>query len=235
MIIGHGVGIDFEVGGPVAGKQALIADNVLIDNAVGISFRECGGTDIVHNLILGAKKAAIECTMNVKRTDTWSAENISATNNILVVASGTATAIEITPSDFLRSEGRRFDGNLYGFAPQEPRFTIRGHDRMAFADWQRFWQEANGGRDGDAASVAVAGIAYDYAPETRELVLRLPAGITLPQCSPDSRVATDLFGQPFPAGKAAPPGPFAGLQPGENRFTLWTDALPPPAGPPAGK
>jgi hypothetical protein len=202
---------------------------------VGISFRECGGTDIVHNLILGAKKAAIECTMNVKRTDTWSAENISATNNILVVASGTAAAIDITPSDFLRSAGRRFDGNLYGVAPRKPQFAIRGHDRMAFADWQRFWQEANAGRDGDAASRAVAGIAYDYDPETRELVVRLPAGITLPPCSPDPRVATDFLGQPFPAGTAAPPGPFAGLQPGENRFTLWADSLAPPPGPPPAK
>jgi hypothetical protein len=105
---------------------------------------------------------------------------------------------------------------------------------MAFADWQRFWQKANGGQNGDAASRAVAGITYDYAPETRELVLHLPAGITLPQCSPDPRVATDFLGQPFPAGPplgtAAPPGPFAGLQPGENRFTLWTESLPLSAG-----
>ena len=189
----------------------------------------------MHNLILGAKKAAIECTMNVKRTDTWSAENISATNNILVVASGTAAVIDITPPDFMRSAGRRFDCNLYGAPPQEPRFAIRGHDHMAFADWQRFWQEANGGRNGDAASLAVAGISYDYAPETRELVLRLPAGITLPQCSPDPRVAADFLGQPFPAGAAAPPGPFAGLQPGENRFTLWADSLPLSAGAPVEK
>ena len=229
VIIGHGVGIDFEVGGPVPGKQALIADNVLIDNAVGISFRECGGTDIVHNLVIGAKKAAIECTMNVKRTDTWSAENISATNNILVVASGTAAVIDITPSDFMRSAGRRFDGNLYGNALQESRFAIRGRDRMAFADWQRFWQEANGGRDCDAASLDVTGISYDYAPDTRELVLRLPAAVTMPQGRPDPRVATDFFGQAFPAGRSAPPGPFAGLQPGENRFRLWTDPLPEPA------
>ena len=235
VIIGHGVGIDFEVGGPVAGKQALIADNVLIDNAVGISFRECGGTDIVHNLVLGATKAAIECTMNVKRTDNWSAENIGATHNILVVASGTAAAVDITPPDFMRSAGRRFDGNLYGVAPQESRFAVRGRDRMAFGDWQRFWQEANGGRDGDAASVAVAGITYKYAPETRELVLRLPADMALPQCSPDPRVATDLFGKPFPEGPKAPPGPFSGLQPGENRFTLWSDPLPPEASKPVEK
>jgi hypothetical protein len=106
---------------------------------------------------------------------------------------------------------------------------------MAFADWQRFWQKANGGQNGDAASVAVTGISYAYAPETRQLVLRLPTGITLPQCRPDPRVATDLFGKPFPAGAAAPPGPFAGLQPGENRFTLWADSLPPSAGAPAEK
>jgi hypothetical protein len=106
---------------------------------------------------------------------------------------------------------------------------------MAFADWQQFWQQANAGRDGDAASRAVAGISYDYAPETRELILRLPAAITLPPCSPDPRVATDLFGKQFPAGAAAPPGPFAGLQPGENRFVLWTDPLPTPLGPPAEK
>lgn len=235
VVIGHGVGIDFEVGGPVNGKQALIADNVLIDNAVGISFRECGGTDIVHNLVLGATKAAIECTMNVKRTDAWSAENISATNNILVVASGTAAAIDITPSDFTRSAGRRFDGNLYGISPQEPRFSIRGRDRMPFAEWQRFWQEANGGRDGDAASRAVVGISYDYVPATQELVLRLPADLTLPQCKPDARVATDLFGRPFPDAAKPPPGPFAGLKPGENRFSLRADPMPRPAGTPAGK
>ena len=139
----------------------------------------------------------------------------------------------------MRSEGRRFDGNLYGASPQEPRCAIRGHDRMAFADWQRFWQKANGGQNGDAASLAVAGISYDYAPESRELVLRLPAGITLPQCQTDPRVAADFLGKPFPAGPplgaGAPPGPFAGLQPGENRFTLWTDFLPPPPGEPAAK
>jgi hypothetical protein len=235
VVIGHGVGIDFEVGGPVSDKQALIADNVLIDNAVGISFRECGGTDVVHNLVLGATKAAIECTMNVKRTDTWTAENIGITNNILVVASGTAAVIDITPSDFTRSAGRRFDGNLYGAPPQEPRFAIRGRDRVAFADWQQFWQQANGGRDCDAGSRVADGIAYDYAPETRELVLRLPAEIALPQCPPDPRVATDLSGKPFPDAAKAPPGPFAGLKSGENRFTLWTESLPPSAGLPEGK
>ena len=230
VIIGHGVGIDFEVGGPVSGKQALIANNVLIDNTVGISFRECGGTDIVHNLILGAKKAAIECTMNVKRTDSWTAENIGVTNNILVVSSGTAAVIDITPPDFTRSAGRRFDGNLYGAAPKEPRFAVRGRDRAAFAEWQRFWKESNGGQADDSTSHALARISYDYSPDTRELVLRLPANATLPQCRPDPRVATDFFGQPFPAGEVAPPGPFAGLQPGENRFTLWADPLPHPAG-----
>ena len=235
VVIGHGVGIDFEVGGPVQGKQALIIDNVLIDNAVGISFRECGGTDIVHNLVVGATKAAIECTMNVKRTDAWSAENIGVMSNILVVGSGTAAAVDITPPDFMRSAGRRFDGNLYGVSPQEPRFAIRGHDRMPLADWQRFWQEANDGRDGDAASIAVAGISYDYAPETRELVLRLPADVTLPPGPSDPRVATDFFGQPFPAGNATPPGPFAGLKPGENRVTVWADPLPPPVGCPTCK
>jgi hypothetical protein len=230
VVIGHGVGIDFEVGGPVPGKEALIADNVLIDNDVGISFRECGHTDVVHNLVLGAQKAAIECTMNVKRTDTWSAENIGVMSNILVVASGTAAAVDITPPDFMRSAGRRFDGNLYGAAPQEARFAIRGRDRMAFSDWQRFWQEANAGRDADAASLAVAGISYAYAAETRELILSLPADATLPPCRPDPRVEGDFFGRPFSAEAAAPPGPFAALKPGENRFTLWTHPLPEPGG-----
>ena len=230
VVIGHGVGIDFEVGGPVDGKVALIADNVLIDNAVGISFRECGGTDIVHNLIVGATKAAIECTMNVKRTDNWTAENIGVTGNILVVSSGTAAVIDITPSDFTRSAGRRFAGNLHGAGPREPRFAIRGHDRMTFTDWQLFWKAANGGQDDDATSLAVAGISYDYSPDTRELVLRLPANATLPQCRPDPRVATDFFDRPFPEGAASPPGPFAGLQPGENRLRLWADPLPKPGG-----
>lgn len=230
LVIGHGVGIDFEVGGPVPGMEALIAANVLIDNDVGISFRECGGTDVVHNLILGAKKAAIECTMNQKREGTWSAEQIGVTNNILVVASGTAAVVDITPPDFMRSAGRRFDGNLYGAAPQEARFAIRGRDRTAFAEWRRFWLEANGGRDGDAASLAAAGISYTFAPATGELMLRLPADAALPPGRPGRGVEEDFFGRPFPAGTAAPPGPFAALGPGENRFTLWTDPLPVPSG-----
>jgi len=235
VIIGHGVGIDFEVGGPVLDKQALIANNVLIDNAVGISFRECGGTDIVHNLILGATKAAIECTMNVKRPDTWTAENIGVTGNILVVSSGTAAVIDITPPDFLRSVGRRFDGNLYGGPSPEPRFAIRGRDRMAFADWQKFWQKANAGRDCDAASGSVAGVSYDYTPATRELVLRIPNDAVIPQRSPDPRVAADFFGRSFPDGNMAPAGPFAGLRAGENRVTLWMDPLPHVVGLPTGK
>jgi len=46
-------------------------------------------------------------------------------------------------------------------------------------------------------------------------------------------VATDFFDRPFPEGAVAPPGPFAGPRPGENRLTLWAEPL--PAGEPAKK
>lgn len=249
VVIGHGVGIDFEVGSPQPGHEALIADNVLVDNDVGISFRECGGTDVLHNLVVGAGKAAIECTVNASRSGGWSAERIGIFGNVL---SGTGQLVKVTGPDSPRSVGRRFDGNLYGAKPDAIAWSVTGKaaQTLGLDAWRTFWEKANRGSAGDtanaaadAASTAGGLVEHFYDAATKELVLRIDSKAPFPTVAADERVATDFFGMPFTrdaaahsAGQASatdttgpapiPPGPFAGLEPGGGRFRLWSGPWP---------
>lgn len=225
LVVGHGVGIDLELG---RDADAIVAANVLIDNDVGISFREAGGTDLVHNLVLGSGRAGIEVTADAGREGAWSAERIGMFNGIV---SARDLLVAVTRLDAADGGGRRFAGNLYAADATDEKWAVRAGGRRpgTLAAWQDAWREVNGGRDDDGDSVAEPGLAHDYDPGTTELVLRIPGAASLPRCRPDDRVPNDYFGRPYPGGEATVPGPFAGLRPGENRFVLWPRARPPAA------
>jgi lysophospholipase L1-like esterase len=221
--IGNSKGIDFEIGGK---DNALVAANVLIDNDVGISLREAGHVSLLHNLVLGSKKAAVECAVEKSRPGNWSAENVACHDSLI---SAPGLLISVTRPDSMRSAGRRFDRNLYGADPAEAKWAFAAPKPApeAFAAWRELLAKFNDGSDADGASTAAGGIEHFFDPVSMDLVLRIPEKAAIPACPADTRLPTDFFGKPFASGTAtSPPGPFAGLKPGGNRFRLWSGPLP---------
>ena len=221
--IGNKQGIDFEIGGK---DDAVVAANVLVDNDVGISLREAGSVHVLHNLVLGSTKAAIECSVEKSRPGNWSAEDIGCFNNV-IAASG--LLVSVTRPDFMRSAGRRFDGNLYAAAPAEAKWAFASPKPVPtpFAGWRQVLEKANGGRDADSGSTTTDSLEHFFDPATTDLVLRLPWKTEFPQCSMQDRAAKDFFGKPRVSGSGQPSaGPFADLKPGGNRFRLWNGPLP---------
>ena len=221
--IGNKQGIDFEIGGK---DNAVVAANVLVDNDVGISLREAGSVSLLHNLVLGSKKAAIECSVEKSRPGNWSAEDIGCFNNVIAAP---GLLVSVTRPDYMRSAGRRFDRNLYGADPAEAKWAFAAPKPVpeAFAAWRELLAKFNDGSDADGASTAAGGIEHFFDPVSMDLVLRIPEQAAIPACPADKRLPTDFFGKPFASGTAtSPPGPFAGLKPGGNRFRLWSGPLP---------
>jgi len=221
--IGNKQGIDFEIGGK---DNAVVAANVLVDNDVGISLREAGSVSLLHNLVLGSKKAAIECSVEKSRPGNWSAEDIGCFNNVIAAP---GLLVSVTRPDFMRSAGRRFDGNLYAADPAESKWAFSSPKPAPepFAGWEKVLEDANGGRDADGGSTTTGPIEHYFDPATTDLVLRIPWKAEFPRCTAEDRVAKDFFGKPFVSGSGQPrPGPFADLKPGGNRFRLWSGPLP---------
>jgi len=221
--IGNSKGIDFEIGGK---DDAVVAANVLIDNDVGISLREAGHVSLLHNLVLGSKKAAIECSVEKSRSGNWSAENIACFNNVIAAP---GLLVSVTQPDFARSAGRRFDGNLYAADPADAKWAFAAPKPAStpFAGWKKVLEEANGGRDADGGSTTTDSLEYFFDPATTELVLRLHPKTEFPKCSAQERAAKDFFGKPMASGSGQPiAGPFAALKPVGNRFRLWSGPLP---------
>jgi len=221
--IGNKQGIDFEIGEK---NNALVATNVLIDNDVGISLRDAGSVSLLQNLVLGSKKAAIECSVEPNRSGNWSTADITCFNNVIAAP---GLLVSVTRPDFLRSAGRRFDGNLYMTDAAEAKWAFSSPKPVPepFAVWKKILSDANGGRDADDGSTANGAIEYFFDPVTTDLVLRIPSKREFPRCSPDERVAEDFFGKPFVSGSGQqPPGPFAALRSGGNRFRLWSGPMP---------
>lgn len=223
--IGNKQGIDFEIGGK---DNAVVAANVLVDNDVGISLREAGSVSLLHNLVLGSKKAAIECSVEKSRPGNWSAEDIGGFNNVLAAP---GLLVSVTRPDFVRSADRRFDGNLYAADPAERKWAFSSPKPVPepFAGWKKVLEAANGGRDADGGSATTGAIEHSFDPATTDLVLRLPQKTDFPFCKADDRVAKDFYGEPLVSGGERPTaGPFAALKPGDNRFRLWSGPLPEP-------
>ncbi|MEI7781227.1 MAG: GDSL-type esterase/lipase family protein, partial [Planctomycetota bacterium] len=221
--IGNKQGIDFEIGEK---DNALVATNVLIDNDVGISLRDTGSVSLLRNLVLGSRKAAVECSVDPNRSGNWSTEDIACFNNV-IAASG--LLVSMTRPDFIKSAGRRFDFNLYAADPAEAKWAFSSPQPVpaAFAAWKKVLEDANGGRDADEGSATTGTIEYFFDPVTTDLVLRIPAKTEFPRCGADERAALDFFGKPFVSGGGPPPpGPFAALRGGGNRFRLWSGPLP---------
>jgi hypothetical protein len=137
--------------------------------------------------------------------------------------------VSVTRPDFVRSAGRRFDGNLYAAAPAELKWAFSSPKTAPepFAGWKKVLEAANGGRDADGGSTTTGAIEHSFDPATTDLVLRLPQKTDFPLCKADDRVAKDFYDKPLVSGGERPTaGPFAALKPGDNRFRLWSGPLP---------
>lgn len=217
IVIGHGVGIDFEAGGDDA---AVAANNLLMDNRVGICFREAGGVLVAHNLIAGSR-TGIEVRVGGGRTGNWTRGNIPVVGNLI---SADETVIAMTAADFDRSSGRRFAGNLYLASAAEPSWKVFGTKPMPFADWQSFWRQQVAEADSDSSSLAVTGVEIACDPWALELKVIVPAGLELPRPPPLTGLEADFFGQTSGSPRIA--GPLASLPSGVSHHRLWSRPLP---------
>ena len=168
VCVRQGVGIDFEIGDA---KPAVVEGNILIENDIGIRTRESGGVDIRRNLILGCKTAAIQFSLDRKRTGSWSAAHCGVHQNLIIGKEG--LLLKLTAPDQLRSEDRKLDGNFYAAKPSEARFSFDRGEPMNLAAWQKAWQGFNGATEAEGASRLVDGCSYKFDAAKLELSLTL--------------------------------------------------------------
>ena len=168
VCVRQGVGIDFEIGDA---KPAVVEGNILIENDIGIRTRESGGVDIRRNLILGCKTAAIQFSLDRKRTGSWSAAHCGVHQNLIIGKEG--LLLKLTAPDQLRSEDRKLDGNFYAAKPSEARFAFDRGEPMNLAAGQKAWQGFNGATEAEGASRLVDGCSYKFDAAKLELSVTL--------------------------------------------------------------
>ena len=178
VCVRQGVGIDFEIGDA---KPAVVEGNILIENDIGIRTRESGGVDIRRNLILGCKTAAIQFSLDRKRTGSWSAAHCGVHQNLIIGKEG--LLLKLTAPDQLRSEGRKLDGNFYAAKPLDARFAFDRGEPMNLKAWQKAWNGFNGATEAEGASRLVDGCSYRFDAAKLELSVTLsfdPKNATYP-------------------------------------------------------
>ena len=168
VCVRQGVGIDFEIGDA---KPAIVEGNILIENDIGIRTRESGGVDIRRNLILGCKTAAIQFSLDRKRTGSWSAAHCGVHQNLIIGKEG--LLLKLTAPDQLRSEDRKLDGNFYATRTTDARFAFDRGEAMNLAVWQKAWKGFNGSTEAEGASRLVDGCSYKFDAAKLELSVTL--------------------------------------------------------------
>jgi len=219
VIVGHHTGLDVEIG---RGRDAIAAQNVIIDNAVGIAFRESGGVRVVDNLIVSTSGTAVKNAHDPKRPGDWASGPIDLFGNIIA---GT-TLVAVVPPGQSRSEARRFDGNAYALVGDDDHpFAVAGTGRLAFTEWQKYWHDLNGGQDCDHHSVVATGFTCSLDRRTGMLAVE-------PGCDPAAlRRASGI-------AEAGTPGLCERLGAEGGTLRLWAEgivvALPEPWAVPLG-
>jgi hypothetical protein len=195
-----------------------VANNILIENDIGIGARESGGLTIVHNLILGSRKAGISFTIDRTRGGGWSAVRNYVYNNLFIGGAGLYQ--DVTAPDDIRSGDRRLDYNVYTMAADERRLVVAKSAPLTLAEWQERWKTYNQGANADAHSRAIAGNAYAFDPAAMELALTIAFDPTTVGTFAEPRLQTDFTGRPLPSVNPLP-GALQTLRQGANRVTLW--------------
>jgi hypothetical protein len=217
VVISQGVGIDFEIG---SARPALVTDNILIANDIGIGSRESGGLTIAHNLLLGSRKAGISFSIDHSRGGGWSAAHNHVYSNLFIGGSGPFQEVA-APDDF-RSEDRRLDFNVYAMEPAERRLAIGKKPPQMLTEWQTTWQGYNGETNADLHSVAQPGSSYRFDPATLRLELEIAFNPAAIGALPIAGRTADFLGQPLAAERPAPVGPFRELIRGKNILAFGT-------------
>ncbi len=219
VVIGHEVGVDFEIGSKAS---CLFANNVLIDNAVGIRFRESGGVTVAHNTVVGSTVAAIDWPFDVARPGTWTAADVGIYNNLL--ASTGKAIVTVPAADHPKHADRRFDGNLYGFDATADAWAV-AKQPLDLGRWRDAWRTANPGTGCDESSMAMGPITSEFDRASGRLTITLPAGFS--PCGlkkipgvPATDLPTDIAGRRRMPSAPPIPGAWADLKPGENTFWL---------------
>ena len=214
LIVGHGVGLDFEA---ATDDAAVAVNNVLINNRVGISFREAGGVLVAHNLIAGAD-TGIDMPVGGNRPGNWTRDNVFLVGNIIDAKN---TIVKIVDKD---SSGRGFTGNLYVSAEGRPKWQVYGKPDMPFPTWQAYWSDRLPHEASDTTSQLMPAMEISFDPWAAELQLTLPDSISPPLVTIQDGMEADYLGQA--AASNRPAGPLLRLPAGESRHLLWPHPLP---------
>jgi hypothetical protein len=225
VIVGHAKGIDVEIGRT---SDSVAAHNILIDNTVGIAFREAGGMTVANNLIVAADGTGIHNTIDRTRLENWTSGPIGVFGNIIAGE----RLIAVVPPNPPRIEARRFDGNIYGANAGDEKWAVAGAGSLCFSDWQKLWQDSNNGSDWDGGSVRSAGLRLTLDRQAGTLTVQAGIDPTRVQRQVDPLLGADFTGQLPTAGQGSIPGPFQRLTAGEFSIQLWAADSPVNAGSP---
>ena len=206
VIVGHHTGLDVEIG---RGRDAVAARNVIVDNGVGIAFRESGGVRVVDNLIVSMTGTAVKNAHDPKRPGDWTSGPIDLFGNIIA---GT-TLVAVVPPGQSRSEARRFDGNAYALVGDDDHpFAVAGTGRLAFSEWQQYWRDQNGGQDCDRHSIVATGFACSLDRRSGMLAVK-------PGCDPAALRRASGIADPGEAGPCERLGADGGA------LRLWAEGV----------
>jgi len=210
VIVGHHTGLDVEIG---RGRDAVAARNLIVDNDVGIAFREAGGVRVSDNLIVARSGTAVRNANDPKRPGDWTSGPIELTGNLLAGA----TLVVVVPPGKSRTEARSFDGNAYAPAvDDEPPFVIAGTGRVSFREWQDYWRDRNEAVGCDRRSVVASGFGCVLDRHTGTVSVRPgfdPAVLRLTHDIDAAGVDRDLGG---PCGLIAA---------GSGTFRAWPESV----------
>lgn len=98
-----------------------------------------------------------------------------------------------------------------------------GFAKLTFDQWRQFWRRHSAAWDAHSRLYPTASAAFDRATQT--VAVTMPEDIESWSTKSLESPTADFFGKQRSLDAAAPPGPFAELRPGENRFEVW-DGLP---------
>jgi hypothetical protein len=222
VVAGHDVGMEVETG---SAKEAVLGNNLFIENKIGLSCRESGGLTVLNNLFVGSDGHSVKATVDSKREGKWSSTNLSFYNNIM---KGRGVYFEITHPDSYRSEGRAFDYNIYDATPKDVRWKLIGSGDYVFEAWKEAMKKVNRDKASDQHSVASKGVLYSFDAAKNRLTLILPMDPASLGGQRDKRLLTDYFGASLPVEGTLRPGPFKAVQQGRNDFVIWTGIPVPP-------
>jgi len=178
-----GSGINFEIG---SGTNGVVDKNIFWNNETGISFVTSGGVNIKNNIFLGSSTADITTTIFNRPTDKWDSLNISIINNLF--SGNSPVFLQLSSPNPMIPSSRFLNNNIYCISELDdhkfillPDTGSSGKMNFTFSNWQKKWNQLNGGILYDQASTIISNISVikinKIGDNKYELIKNFPDGV----------------------------------------------------------